>query len=76
MSAVDRVFCVVATVTPTSSGRRAARARGTKFGQNPKLNEHQGTGAIRRLAAGESARAVVRMFAMHHATVSRLRASA
>ena len=63
-------------VKRANDGRKAARARGARFGRKPKLNEHQRKEAIRRLAAGESARAVARMFAVHHATVSRLRASA
>src|ERR1700674_5675629 len=48
-------------------GRRAARARGATFGRKPKLNEHQRKEAVRRLDAGESARAVARTFAVHHA---------
>jgi DNA invertase Pin-like site-specific DNA recombinase len=63
-------------VKRANDGRKAARARGARFGRKPKLNEHQRKEAIRRLAAGESARAVARRFAVHHATVSRLRASA
>jgi DNA invertase Pin-like site-specific DNA recombinase len=63
-------------VKRANDGRKAARARGARFGRKPKLNEHQRKEAIRRLAAGESARAVARVFAVHHATVSRLRASA
>jgi DNA invertase Pin-like site-specific DNA recombinase len=63
-------------VKRANDGRKAARARGARFGRKPKLNEHQRKEAIRRLAAGDSARAVVRTFAVHHASVSRLRASA
>jgi len=58
-----------------NDGRRAAKARGAKFGRKPKLNPHQQKEARRRLADGESARAVARSYAVHHATVSRLRAS-
>jgi DNA invertase Pin-like site-specific DNA recombinase len=61
-------------VKHANDGRRAARARGATFGRKPKLNEHQRREAIQRLAAGESARAVARTCAVHHATVSRLRA--
>src|SRR5947207_1038472 len=57
-----------------NDGRRAAKARGAKFGRKPKLNVHQQQEARRRLADGESARAVGRTFAVHHSTVSRLRA--
>jgi len=63
-------------VKRANDGRKAAKARGTRFGRRPKLNEHQRKEAIRRLGAGESARAVARTFAVHHATVSRLRAGA
>jgi DNA invertase Pin-like site-specific DNA recombinase len=58
-----------------NDGRRAAKARGAKFGRKPKLNAHQQQEARRRLANGESARAVGRTFAVHHSTISRLRAS-
>ena len=58
-----------------NDGRRAAKARGAKFGRKAKLNPHQQQEARRRLADGESARAVGRTFAVHHSTVSRLRAS-
>jgi DNA invertase Pin-like site-specific DNA recombinase len=55
------------------AGRKAARARGARFGRKPKLNEHQREDAAKRLHQGESARAVARTFNVHHATVSRLR---
>ena len=54
-------------VKQTNDGRRAAGAWGARFGRKPKLNEHQRTEAIRRLAAGERASAVARTFAVHHA---------
>ena len=60
-------------VKRANDGRTAARRRGAKFGRKPKLNDHQRKEAIRRLAAGESAREVARTFDVHHATVSRLR---
>jgi DNA invertase Pin-like site-specific DNA recombinase len=63
-------------VKRANDGRRAARARGAKFGRKPKLNEHQRNEAVKRLRRGESARAVARTFNVHHATVSRLRDSA
>ena len=59
----------------TGEGRKRAMANGVKFGRKPKLNAHQQQEARRRLANGESARAVGRTFAVHHSTVSRLRAS-
>jgi DNA invertase Pin-like site-specific DNA recombinase len=61
-------------VKRANDGRLAAKARGTRFGRKPKLNDHQRKEAVSRLLAGESARAVVRSYAVHHATVSRLRA--
>jgi DNA invertase Pin-like site-specific DNA recombinase len=62
-------------VRRANQGRVAARKRGAKFGRKPKLNAHQQEEARRRLLAGESARAVARSYAVHHATVSRLRAT-
>jgi DNA invertase Pin-like site-specific DNA recombinase len=60
-------------VKRANDGRSAARARGARFGRKPKLNDHQRREAIQRLSAGESARAIARTFAVHHATVARLR---
>jgi DNA invertase Pin-like site-specific DNA recombinase len=60
-------------VKRANDGRSAARKRGAKFGRKPKLNAHQRVEARQRLLAGESARAVARTYAAHHATVSRLR---
>jgi DNA invertase Pin-like site-specific DNA recombinase len=62
-------------VKRANDGRASARKRGAKFGRKPKLNAHQQEEAQRRLLAGESARAVARSYAVHHATVSRLRAA-
>jgi DNA invertase Pin-like site-specific DNA recombinase len=58
-----------------NDGRRAAKARGAKFGREPKLNEHRCKQAVKRFRRGESA-AVARTFNLHHAMVSRLRDSA
>jgi DNA invertase Pin-like site-specific DNA recombinase len=55
-----------------NDGRRAARARGAKFGRKPKLSEHQQAEALRRLRAGESCRQIGRTFNVHHETVSRI----
>jgi DNA invertase Pin-like site-specific DNA recombinase len=60
-------------VKRANDGRRTAKARGATFGRPPKLTDHQQKEAVKRLAAGESARAVARTFNVHHATVSRLR---
>ena len=54
-------------------GRAAARRRGVHMGRKPKLTGGQQAEALRRLAAGESCRAVARSYRVHHATVSRLR---
>jgi len=60
-------------VKRANDGRKAAKARGARFGRKPKLNEHQRKEAAKRLRQGESARAIARTFNVHHATVSRLR---
>jgi DNA invertase Pin-like site-specific DNA recombinase len=60
-------------VKRANDGRKAAKARGAKFGRKPKLNEQQRKEAVKRLRHGESARAVARTYNVHHATVSRLR---
>ena len=60
-------------VKRANDGRAAARKRGARLGRKPKLNAHQRDEARGRLLAGESARAVARSYAVHHATVSRLR---
>jgi DNA invertase Pin-like site-specific DNA recombinase len=54
-------------------GLDAARERGAKFGRKPKLNPHQRSEALKRLAAGETARALGRAYDVHHATITRLR---
>jgi DNA invertase Pin-like site-specific DNA recombinase len=56
-----------------NDGRAAARRRGVHMGRNPKLDPYQQAEALKRLAAGESCRAVARSYRVHHATVSRLR---
>jgi DNA invertase Pin-like site-specific DNA recombinase len=53
-------------------GRAAARRRGTHMGRKPKLSDYQQEEALRRLAAGDSCRAVARSYRVHHATISRL----
>jgi len=60
-------------VKRANDGRRAARARGAKFGRKPKLDDHQQDEALKRLLRGESARALGRSYKVHHATISRLR---
>lgn len=54
-------------------GLDAAKARGARFGRKPKLTAYQRAEALKRLEAGESARAIGRSYQVHHATISRLR---
>jgi DNA invertase Pin-like site-specific DNA recombinase len=60
-------------VKRANDGRASARARGARFGRKPSLTSHQQSEALRRLLAGESARALGRSYGVHHATISRLR---
>jgi DNA invertase Pin-like site-specific DNA recombinase len=53
-------------------GRAAAKAAGRRFGRKPKLDEHQSAEAQRRLADGESFRAIARSYRVSHTTISRL----
>jgi DNA invertase Pin-like site-specific DNA recombinase len=46
-------------------GLDAAKARGAKFGRKPKLTAHQQQEARRRLAGGESARALGKSYEVH-----------
>jgi DNA invertase Pin-like site-specific DNA recombinase len=55
-------------------GRAAARKRGMRFGRKPKLTDHQQAEALKRMAAGESCRAIGRTMGVHHATIARLAA--
>ena len=59
-------------VKRANEGRVAARQRGAKFGRKPKLTDHQQAEALKRLAAGESCRAIGRTMGVHHATIARL----
>jgi DNA invertase Pin-like site-specific DNA recombinase len=56
-------------------GRAAARQRGVRMGRSPKLSDYQQAEALKRLAAGESCRAIAKSYRVHHATISRLRGS-
>ena len=47
--------------------------RASTKGRTLKLSEHQQAEALRRLAAGESYRAIAKTFGVRHATISRLR---
>jgi DNA invertase Pin-like site-specific DNA recombinase len=55
-----------------NDGRRAAKAKGVRFGRKPKLTDHQRTEARKRLDAGESFRSIARSMAVHHATIAKL----
>ena len=60
-------------VKRANAGREAARARGAQFGRKPALKPEQQADARRRLAAGESARALGTAYNVSHSTISRLR---
>jgi DNA invertase Pin-like site-specific DNA recombinase len=58
-------------VKRANDGRKAAKAKGAKFGRRPKLTDHQKEEACRRLAAGDSAGFIAGDFSVYHATVLR-----
>ena len=55
-----------------NDSRASARKRGVRFGRKPKLTDHQQAEALKRLAAGESCRAIGKTMGVHHATIARL----
>jgi DNA invertase Pin-like site-specific DNA recombinase len=55
-----------------NEGRAAAKAIGRRFGRKPKLDKHQQAEALKRLAAGESRRAIARTYRCSHSTIGRL----
>src|SRR5262245_14274978 len=55
-----------------NDGRKAAKAKGVKFGRKRKLTPHQQAEVLKRLAAGEAYRAIAKSLAVHHQTISRL----
>jgi DNA invertase Pin-like site-specific DNA recombinase len=55
-----------------NAGRQVAKAKGTRFGRKPKLSDFQRDEALKRLAAGESCRAIGKTMGVHHATIARL----
>jgi len=59
-------------VKRANDGRKAAKAKGIKFGRRPKLSDYQQAEAIKRLAAGETCRAIGKSMGVHHATISKL----
>ena len=58
-----------------NAGRQVAITKGVRFGPKPKLTRHQQDEALKRLAAGESCRAIAKTMAVHHATIARLAAA-
>ncbi len=63
-------------VKRAAEGRKLARAKGVKFGPNPKLTAHQQSVALERLAAGDSCRGIARDMGVSHSTISRLQRAA
>lgn len=55
-----------------NEGRTAAKRRGVSLGRKPKLTDAQQAEALKLLAAGNSARQVARLMAVHHGTITRL----
>jgi DNA invertase Pin-like site-specific DNA recombinase len=55
---------------PTRAGSR--QGDGPGFGRTPKLDDHQQGEALKRLAAGESRRAIARSYRCSHSTIGRL----
>lgn len=54
------------------AGRKAACARGVRFGPKPKLSPFQQTEALRMLTEGKTCRHVAAYFGVAHSTISRL----
>ena len=63
-------------VKRANAGRKAARERGARFGRKPTLSVEQQADARRRLAGGESARSLSRIYRVSHTTIARLGGSA
>jgi DNA invertase Pin-like site-specific DNA recombinase len=55
-----------------NEGRATAKAIGRRFGRKPKLDDHQQAEALKRLAAGESRRAIAGSYRCSHSTIGRL----
>ena len=62
-------------VKRANAGRKAARERGARFGRKPTLSTEQQADARRRLADGESARSLGRIYRVSHTTIARLGAN-
>jgi DNA invertase Pin-like site-specific DNA recombinase len=61
-------------VKRANDGRRAAKAKGVRFGRKPKLTAHQQAEALKSLDAGVSCRSIAKSMAVHQATISKLAA--
>jgi DNA invertase Pin-like site-specific DNA recombinase len=61
-------------VKRVAGGRQAAVKRGVKFGPKPKLTDHQRAVALKRLAAGDSCKAIADDMGVSKATIWRVRA--
>jgi len=59
-------------VKRANAGRKAAREHGARFGRKPTLSAEQQADAWRRLAGGESARSLARIYRVSHTTIARL----
>ena len=59
-------------VKRANDGRKAAKAKGVKFGRKPKLTDHQQEEALQRLIAGKSCRKIGKSLNVSHVTISRL----
>ena len=58
-------------VKRANDGRKAAKAKGVKFGRKPKLTDHQQQEALQRMMAGESCRKIGKSLNVSHVTISR-----
>ena len=59
-------------VKRAAEGRRVARKKGVRFGPKPKLSDHQRDVALKRLAAGESCKAIADDMGVSKATIWRV----
>jgi DNA invertase Pin-like site-specific DNA recombinase len=72
---IDRTslsLCPVMQIVKQVLDRLAVEA-GKRMGRKPKLTAHQRRSVRTRLASGESTRDIAKDFAVHHATIVRLR---
>lgn len=55
-----------------AAGRKAAKARGVRFGAKPKLTPFRRSEALKMLAEDKTCREVAEYFGVSHSTISRL----